>query len=37
MYYFKKYNDLYKVIGGSYGETDSTFNLPTIDNMFIGV
>ena len=31
------YGDLYKVIGGSYGETDSTFNLPTIDNMFIGV
>lgn len=31
------YADLYNVIGGSYGETDSTFNLPTIDNMFIGV
>lgn len=31
------YVDLYNVIGGSYGETDSTFNLPTIDNMFIGV
>lgn len=31
------YATLYNIIGGSYGETDSTFNLPTIDNMFIGV
>ena len=31
------YANLYNIIGGSYGETDSTFNLPTIDNMFIGV
>ena len=31
------YADLYGIIGSRYGETDSTFNLPTIDNMFIGV
>ena len=31
------YANLYNIIGGSYGETDSTFNLPTINNMFIGV
>ena len=31
------YAGLYNIIGGRYGETDSTFNLPTIDNMFIGV
>lgn len=29
------YADLYNIIGGSYGEVDSTFNLPTIDNMII--
>lgn len=31
------YANLYNIIGGGYGETDSTFNLPTIENMFIGV
>ena len=31
------YANLYNIIGGRYGETDSTFNLPTINNMFIGV